>query len=497
MPGRFDAPVIGAVAFAVNVMGIGRPSLWIDEAATVSASTRSVAELWALTDNVDAVHGAYYLLLHLWSMLTPAGEFWLRLPSALLVGVAAAGVVMLGRRLSTRSVGIAAGLVFAVLPRTTWAAAEARPYALSMACAVWLTVLLTVALHRRKGWIWVGYGVALAAAAVTNVMVLLLISAHAVAVTTAPRRAMTAWLASTTAALAAVLPLLMTLYRQRTQVEWIWPLSPATAGQIFAEQYFPSVYSDGLRAVGPDQQQFTGEQLAVAAQSWLRVVPLISIIVVLTVAAVWKCRRRTVDAPSGSRLLVTVCATWILLPTALLVGYTALVQPIYQPHYLSFTTPAAALLIGCGVVVVGGSVRGIAALLALIAVAALPNYLAQRSPYAKYGSDYSQLAGLLADRGEPGQCLHLDGTLGESAVHGIEGARLLRGDGLVDTTVDETALQRDSLFASRLAGAQAAVDCDVLWVLTPDDRTVVEPGYRLDGRWQFNQNQVLRTVRDR
>lgn len=46
----------------------------------------------------------------------PGTEFWARVPSALAVGVAAAGVVVLGRQLCVRSVGVAAGIVFAVLP---------------------------------------------------------------------------------------------------------------------------------------------------------------------------------------------------------------------------------------------------------------------------------------------------------------------------------------------------------------------------------------------
>ena len=64
--------------------------------------------------------GLYLPLMHGWFAVFPATEFWSRLSSAVAVGLAAAGVVVLGRRLST-PVALAAGLVFALLPRVTWA----------------------------------------------------------------------------------------------------------------------------------------------------------------------------------------------------------------------------------------------------------------------------------------------------------------------------------------------------------------------------------------
>lgn len=474
--------------------------MWVDEAATLAASDRSLSELWALLQHVDGVHGLYYLTMHGWLLLTPPGEAWLRFPSAVLTGVAAAGVVVLGRQLASRSVGAAAGVVFAVLPRTTWAGVEARPYALTMACAVWVTVLLVTGVRRDAGWRWIVYGLALALSIITNVVVLLLVAVHAVAVVAmAPaRRALRAWAVATVTAVLAVTPLLIMLVPQQAQVTWIWPISAATAGQIFAEQYFPSVYSARVRAVGPDQQEFTAEQVAVAMQAWLRVIPLICIIVILAAVAAWKRHRATAGTAPEARLLVLVSAAWIVLPTAVLVGYSLVVRPIYQAHYLAFTTPAAALLIGLCVVLVGRDGWRVGALLALIGVAALPNYLAQRSPFAKYGSDYSQVATLLAARASPGGCLMIDGAMSASSVDGIAGARLLHGDGLRDLGLEETAAQRDSLFDSRLPAddqVKAARSCSVVWVVTDYDRDPPDLGLRIARRWHFNQSQVVEAVR--
>ena len=43
---------------------IGGPSLWRDEAYTKDAITRPFSQIFALLGHQDAVHGAYYLLMH-------------------------------------------------------------------------------------------------------------------------------------------------------------------------------------------------------------------------------------------------------------------------------------------------------------------------------------------------------------------------------------------------------------------------------------------------
>ena len=55
---------------------------------------------------------------------------------------------MLGKQFSSRTLAVSSGVLYAILPRTTWAGIEARPYALSMMAAVWLTVLLVHAARR-------------------------------------------------------------------------------------------------------------------------------------------------------------------------------------------------------------------------------------------------------------------------------------------------------------------------------------------------------------
>ena len=154
--GRWSA-LLGLVGFVVGALGSWRPSFWYDEAATVFSATRRMPDLLRLLQHQDAVHGLYYLGMHFWFRVFGAGEPAARLPSAIAVGVATAGVVLLGGRLASVRVGIASGVLFLVLPRVTWAAVEARDLALTAALAVWLTVLLLAAVrHNDIRW-WLGY----------------------------------------------------------------------------------------------------------------------------------------------------------------------------------------------------------------------------------------------------------------------------------------------------------------------------------------------------
>ena len=74
------------------------------------------------------------------------------------------------------TVAVCAGIAFAILPRITWAGIEARSYALTAAAAVWLTVLVVVAARRNAAALWPLYGLALVVSTLLNVFVVLMVS---------------------------------------------------------------------------------------------------------------------------------------------------------------------------------------------------------------------------------------------------------------------------------------------------------------------------------
>ena len=190
--------------------------------------------------NIDAVHGLYYLLMHGWFVVFPATEFWSRLSSSLAVGIAAAGVVVLGKQLSTRPVALAAGVAFALLPRVTWAGIEVRSYALTMVAGVWLTVFCVAAVRRNGLRWWLGYAVLVILGTLLNVFLVLLVAVHAVVVAVLARSPKVLWRWAVVAAVAVgvVTPFLVFTQTQLFQVGWISPLSAYTVGEILQEQYF-------------------------------------------------------------------------------------------------------------------------------------------------------------------------------------------------------------------------------------------------------------------
>ena len=492
---RWDAMAVGLFAVLVSAAGAARPSLWFDEAATISAATRSVPELLAMVGNIDAVHGLYYLLMHGWFTVFPATEFLSRFSSALAVGLAAAGVVALGKTVADRATGVTAGLIFAVLPKVTWAGMETRSYALTMAVAVWLTLFCVVAARRGRPRMWVLYAALMAVAAVLNVFLILMVPVHGVAVLAYSdrarrRRTLTGWLAAATAATAAVTPFLLFTQTQLFQVGWIYPLGYRTVGMVLQEQYF-----DHATAFAP----LAGLVLVAGALS----------------------ARRMGD---GARRLAWLTLAWIVLPTAALLVYSALREPLYYPRYLSFTAPGFALLMGMCVVAAARSRVEIAVVLGVLAVGAAPNYLDQRGPYAKAGMDFSRVADVIDRNAAPGDCLVLDNstTWAPGPIRPLLAARPAVYEKLHDYGRGLTPVQRKRLWSSHVAvwaWADKMPDCPALWTVTERDPTVpdrqrgpsLDPGprlgramayqvpsrfgFRVVERWQFSFAQVTKSVR--
>ena len=64
MRGWLVIAVPALFAFLTSGFDLGSPSLWRDEAYTKDAITRSIGHLFAMLNHMDAVHGAYYVIMH-------------------------------------------------------------------------------------------------------------------------------------------------------------------------------------------------------------------------------------------------------------------------------------------------------------------------------------------------------------------------------------------------------------------------------------------------
>jgi len=493
-----DPLVVAVLGIIVSLVGAARPSFWYDEAATISASySRSLGQLWRMLSNVDAVEGLYYVLMHGWFTVFPPTEFWSRVPSGLAVGGAAAGVVVLGKQLSSRTVGLASGVVSAILPRTTWAGIEARPYALSMMAAAWLTVMLVYAARRDTARAWLSYALVLAVSILVDVYLLLLPFAY-VAFMFGFRRGRTVvrrFAVLSVLTIGVLTPFLMVVAGQAHQISWVAPIGHRTIEDMTIQQCFER------------SPPFT----------------IVSALIVATAIVLWLFT--SAHLAEGDRQLLTLAIGWLVIPTAVIVSWSALVHPIYTPRYLCFTAPGIALVLGVCIGALAVKPWVGAAVIGILAVAAAPNYLfAQRNQYAKYGMDYSQVADLITAKAAPGDCLLVNDTVTfmPAPMRPLMAARPDSYRKLIDLTLWQRATDRNDVFDTNLIPevvAKPLSHCRVVWIITQADKTrpdheqaVTLPpgesfgatpafavphglGFRLIERWQFNLVQVIKATR--
>jgi mannosyltransferase len=498
-PGRLRDPLaIAVLAALVGSVALSHPSLWFDESATISASaSRSLPDLWKLLTHIDAVHGLFYLLMHGWFCIFPPTEFWCRVPSCIAVGIAAAGVVVLARQFLPRSTAVYAGIVFAILPRVTWAAVEARSYGLQAVAGVWLTILLITAIRRHRAGLWVLYSLALMVAILLNIYLVLLVPVHAIVTPMLRRqRSVIVWWAVTSAvAVAALTPLMLFAHGQSFQVAWIHPLTWHSLLDVFLHQYFdnsvPFAIATALIFVAALTIRLTGRWQSIG----------------------------------DTRRMLLICAAWMVVPTAISLIYSALSDPFYYPRYLFFTMPAMAIVMAVCIVAVARRPRWIALVLVALAVAAVPNYLlSQRQRYAKEGWDYSDVADLITAQAAPGDCLVVDNTVGwlPGPVRALLAARPAAFAPLNDVGRGVPAAKRETLWDGHIAVwliVGRLYKCTTLWTITTHDTklpshqvgTALPPGRGLDRapaylvpknvgfhiveRWQFHRTQVIKSTR--
>jgi mannosyltransferase len=492
----FDPLAVAALAVVVSGAAAGRPSLWFDEGATISASaSRSVPQLWHLLSYIDAVHGLYYLLMHGWFAVFPPTEFWSRAPGCLAVGIAAAGVVVLVKQFSTRQIAVCAGVVFAILPRVTWAGIEARSYALTALAAVWLTVLLITSVRRNRWWLWLLYALALVLSVLLNIYLVLLVPAYAViAPILGRRKVVLGWTTSSAAALGIMTPFMMFAHGQRIQVAWISPLGWHSVVDVAQHQFFDN-----------------SVPFAVCAAA------------IMAAALTFRLTGRWESAGNISQLLI-VCAAWIVVPTLVSLIYSAITDPLYRPRYLSFTAPAMAVVLAVCIVAVARQPRAITAVLILLAAAALPNYLlSQRQPYAKEGWDYSQVADVISNHAAPGDCLLVDNAhWAPGPARALVETRPAAFRTLVDVGRGARAAQRGTLWDGNAPMGlikSRLKKCTTVWTIATHDTTLPahqrggslppgrvlrrvpvyqtarQLGFHIVERWQFHRTQVIKSTR--
>ena len=456
---RSIAPLsVGLFALALSLVTIAVPSVWYDEAATITSASRSWQQLWAEVGNVDAVHALYYAGMHVVFDLFGYSPFTLRAPSAVAIGIAAAFVVVLGRQLGRERMAIIAGLTFSLLPRVTWASGEGRSYAATATAAIVLTVLFVHALKAGSRRAWVAYGAMVVLSCVLFIYLALIVLAHAITIArliaTRPARrvwpwrtaAWQPWLVATASAGLLLVPFAFFSLAQKSQINWIDPLSLLTVRQVFLDQWF-----------------FTSVPFAIAG--WIGIIAGTALIV----------RSRGRDRRAG------VLVPLVFVPTAALLVASALAFPVYTPRYLSMCLPFVAVVIAIAIDAV--RMRGAAIVaLSLVALLALPQIISQRVPEAKEYSSWAGVAGYLTEqRAAAGPDSTAAIVYGTVQRHPTASARVMAYAypeafaGTVDLTIGTPAAETGELWETRRALAAVVPtlrlqQADVVYLITSKSR---------------------------
>lgn len=498
----------GVLVTLVTLIGSWNPSLWTDEAATISAAERDLPDLWRMLGSLDLVHGFYYLCIHAWVSMFGPSAFSLRLPSALATGVAAACVYWLGTRLGGRQLAVWAVVIFAVLPRVFWAGIEGRSYAMTAMFAAAATLALMVALDRNSKVVWVAYSGLALAGILSNLFVGLLIAAHLVSMfwdRTITRVQRIRWAVAAGAACVISAPFLIAASRQAGQLGTRDFGLSDLAQNVAVNQWFlgdtPTTTTGVSRTtirLNDLASWWLPASLVVAAIGWL-----------LMAYAVYRALRVT-DPNDDHRSAVAWLVPWIVIPTAVIGVYSVLATPMYSPRYLTFAAPAVALLMASGLLAIPQRRLRLTTIIVLV-LAVVPIFVSQRQIYGKNSSDWISASQYVEDNARSGDGVYFaprydvpGETVGQTT-RGILTAYPRAFDELLDVTLLQNPDAAGDLTGAsrRLADSSPELSAlSTLWVVRrldypeasarADDAFLLAAGFSRRADWAGPLDEVVR-----
>jgi mannosyltransferase len=346
--------VPAVTSFVVGGYEIGGPSLWRDEAYTKDAIARPVGQIFTLLGHMDAVHGAYYLLMHVVVAAIGTSAAALRFPSLCAMVVATACTAAIGRRaaaLAQRAqaqrapaagrdrlnvpalTGFLSGMVFATAPYMTYYAQMARSYAIVTMFATIASYLLLRAYPDGRWRWWSAYAAAVALTGLFNIFGLLIVAAHGATLLLTEAGGRTGrspegsgqkgrgrwigrvplrWLAACAAALIVLSPLLRVAGGQQQQIDWLTRPDFSTIARL------PHDFAGSKELLVPFALLvLAGLVTACLADNWRPLNP------------------------------VAIALPWLVVPPFLLIA-VSYVKPVYYERYVEFCLPALAILVGTG-----------------------------------------------------------------------------------------------------------------------------------------------------
>ena len=378
--------LVGAVGLVVglSVWGLGRSSLWLDEAISLGATN----QLRDTLRNTAGTMGLYYVLLDGWTAVVGTSVAALR--SLSVVAVAGTVVVagLLARRLLRRDEALVAIVLLGTSTGLVRYAQEARSYALValLTAGAWAVATRAVAAHLRgdltgaRPW-WRALAVISVAGVTAHGMYPLQVAAIATALALLPdRRTLLRALVPTCVATAATVGVLAMV--GATEVaSWVPPLRASQLGDLALEllgsQPLAAVVLGGLAVLGGLSllQRSTED----AFQRWCHLAPV----------------------------------AWGVIPPLALI-LLSIVRPYLVPRYVVASVPGLLFLVAVGAVeavrLLGGGAgtsrrRRRAAGWGVGAVLAVSVAAGQLAVHQRPGDDWDRAAELVSDGARPGDAV--------------------------------------------------------------------------------------------
>ncbi len=321
----------------LRLQGLGRDSLWQDEAISLLEARRPLGELlWGVArDGWENHPPLYHLLLH---AVLPLGdsEMALRWPSALFGTLSIPLLYWLGRAWFSSSVGLVAALLLTISPFHLWHSQDARMYTLLTLEGLLSWALFSQLLQRPRRSLWAGYGLVATAILYTHYYGALLLL---------PQTG------------------LVLLLRHRKEVEpafrarWLW-VQAALALLFLPWVGYTALYlpfwklhwigdqgRHPLIRVAAALANFSG---ANAGSGWLRGLRGV-LVIAPALAALVRTESREWRLPQAAlrERPILLCLGYFAVPIAVLVAIS-LARPLMVPRHLLMTAPALFVLIAVG-----------------------------------------------------------------------------------------------------------------------------------------------------
>jgi mannosyltransferase len=357
---RREWAIVTAYLACLALAFINSRSVWLDEAIGVSIASQPLGRMLQTLQHVDAVHGLYYSLLHVWLSLGQ-NAIVIRLPSVAFAVLASIAIGRLAKLMFGEGAAAPAVAILATSTFFLYYADEARPAAFTLMMCSYAALYVWRAIRSRRGRDIAVCGVFFLFAIYANVLAMLFLFATCLVVWTSARsltllrldrKTVAAMAATAVAVCIAAIPLLLAIHEDSlAQIGWI---VRSNARQIV---YFTA------SIVGSNEGADRGSRIATELEA-------IVVLVLLAIGIIGGWRSRP------TRASVIAASTWLAVPLAIGIAIDQWVQPILIARYFSFLLIPVALLAGNGLAVLRrgfgpAAAYGTVALLSVVSIYSL------------------------------------------------------------------------------------------------------------------------------